>query len=151
MRLAFSGRGRYPDFAPGYALYGRRTRRRGALDMATYRRVVRAYCSALAGRLEREGSVELPCGMGTLMAARLTRRPQYRGKTFIGYGAPGAHGVLDGTLKAFGVVFLPRRDSVAQLRCCGFVANRRLFRRMKEAYEDRRADWSPADFDDSMI
>lgn len=151
MRLAFSGEGRYPDFKSGYALYRRRARRIGTVDEAVYRRVIRAYCRALADKLEREGAVELPCGMGTLMAAELTRKPQYRGRLFIGYGAPGRHGALDGTLKAFGIVFLPRRDSTPQLRSCGFVANRGLFRRMKARYTGGWCDWAPADFDDSMI
>ena len=86
MKLAFSGQGRYPDFDKGYELYVKRSRTDGYMDRASYARVVRKYCKMLAESLEEEGMVDLPAGLGSICAALFTRKPQYRGDKFIGYG-----------------------------------------------------------------
>ena len=152
MKLAFSGQGRYPDMTEGYALYRKRSKKDAPLDKKTYTAVVKRYCKRLAERLVEEGIVELPNGMGTIAAATLTRKPQYRGKKFIGYGRMDySSGKLDGTLKAFGMVFLPRHTKNANLRCLGYVANRRLFQTMKEKYISGEADWLPVVFNEDMI
>ena len=152
MKLAFSGQGRYPDLTDGYALYRKRARKEKTLDEKTYNAVVKRYCKRLAERLIEEGIVELPNGMGTIAAATMTRKPQYRGKKFIGYGGMDySSGMLDGTLKAFGMVFLPRHTKNANLRCLGYVANRKLFQTMKEKYTSGEADWLPVVFNEDMI
>lgn len=152
MKLAFSGQGRYPDLTEGYALYRKRSRKENALDEKMYNAVVKRYCKRLAERLVEEGIVELPNGMGTIAAATLTRKPQYRNGKFIGYGKRDyASGNLDGTLKTFGMVFLPRHTKNQNLRCLGYVANRKLFQTMKERYMSGEADWLPMVFNEDMI
>lgn len=131
MKLAFSGQARYADFSDGYALYQKRSKTGDVMNEETYHRVVKDYCSSLADRLEKQGMVDLP-RLGTIAAARLTRKAQYRGNKFIGYGAiDWSTGKYDGKLKTFGLVFLPTQKRKQNLRCYGFVANRRLFKRVK--------------------
>jgi hypothetical protein len=57
----------------------------------------------------------------------------------------------DGKLKAFGMVYLPRRGKNANLRSYGFVANRALFKRMKNKWNCGFNDWKPIEFNDEMI
>jgi len=125
------------------------------MDYATYKRVIRNYCSLLADRLEREGMADLPCGMGTIAAAKMMRKPQYRGERFIGYGRKDwkNHGQYDGSIYAFGLVFLPGRGrkSLANLRSFGFVANRKLFQKMAALYKSEHRPWTAMNFNDDMI
>lgn len=152
MRLAFDNKGHYPDLSEGYALYIRRCRERKPIGRKDYSRVVKAYCRLLAKRLEAEGAVDMPKELGTLTAARLTRKPQYRGKRFVGYGKMDwTTGRYDGKLKTFGIVYLPKHGKNDNLRCLGFVANRSLFKRMKSRYENEECSWSLLDFNDDMI
>ena len=153
MKLAFSGQGRYTDFEDGYTMYVNRSRNGESVDKKTYSRIVRMYCSILADRLLDNGIVDLPNEMGMIVAAILKRKPQYRGNKFIGYGKMDwQKKVYDGTLKTFGMVFLPKMGKKRNnFRCYGFVANRRLFQKMKAVYENTYCNWSPIAFDDEMI
>lgn len=152
MKLAFSGQGRYPDFDKGYELYVKRNRTDGYMDRESYARVVRKYCKMLAESLEEEGMVDLPAGLGSICAALFTRKPQYRGEKFVGYGKMlWDKGHYDGSMKAFGLLYMPRRDKSQNLRCYGFVANRRLFQRMKEKYDKRECNWVPIEFSNEMV
>ena len=152
MRLAFTNQGRSPEFADGFELYAKRSKTGEIMDYASYKRVIRAYCKALAEQLCEYGIVDLPKEIGSIAAAILTRRPQYRGKTFIGYGKKDwTTGKYDGTLKTFGIVFLPRMHKHQNLRCYGFVANRRLFQKMKGIYLNDDCPWYPIEFNDDMI
>lgn len=151
-RLPFSGQGRYPEYSAGYALYKKRSRKETVVDEIIYRRVVKAYCKALAEEIYKNGMVDLPGRCGMISTATITRRPQYRGDKFIGFGKMDwERGCLDGTYKAFGIVYMPRHDRNSNLRSCGFVANRRLFQRVKGAYEERKVSWIPLEFSDSLI
>ena len=152
MKLAFSGEARYPDFGDAYELYLRRARTRECLDEKIYKAVVKEYCKSLSQRLEKEGVADLPCGFGAVAAVTLERKPQYRGRRFVGYGKyDWKTGTRDGRLEAFGIVFLPSREKNANLRCYGFVANRRLYKRMKESYDNGTNSWYPMRFNDEMI
>jgi len=153
MKLAFSGEGRYTDFEDGYRMYVNRSRKGESVDRKTYNRIIRLYCSSLADRLEENGIIDLPNDMGMIAAAVLKRKPQYRGKKFVGYGKMDwKKKMYDGTLRAFGIVFLPKMGKKRNnLRCYGFVANRRLFQRMKKTYENFDCDWSPIAFEEEMI
>lgn len=153
MKLAFSGDGRYADFSGGYKLYAKRSKSGCEVDRETYCRIVRRYCKLLAAQLEENGIVDLPNEIGSIAAATLTRRPQFRGKKFIGYGAiDWTTGQYDGRLKTFGMVFLPRHTKKnSNLRCFGFVANRRLFKRMKEKSKRIDCPWDAIEFKDEMI
>ncbi len=152
MKLAFSGEARYPDFEDAYELYLRRSRTRECVDEKTYNRVVKEYCKSLAERIEKEGFADLPCGLGTVAAVIMERKPQYRGKKFVGYGRyDWKTGTRDGKLETFGIVFLPSHGRNQNLRCYGFVANRRLFKRMKESYDTGMSVWYPMRFNDEMI
>lgn len=152
MKLAMNGMGRYADFSGGYDLYRRRSKAGRCVSYTAYRRIVRMYCRLLAKRLAAEGMVDLPKGLGSLSAAVITRKPQYRGRRFIGYGGMNwKTGHLDGRLKTFGIVYLPKRGRNANLRCLGFVANRRLFQKMKRMFSADSCLWTPIDFNDDMI
>lgn len=152
MKLAFSGEARYPDFKDGYELYLRRSRTRECVDEKTYNRVVKEYCRRLAERIDKEGIADLPCGLGAVAAVTLRRKPQYRGKRFVGYGKMNwKTGYRDGRPTAFGVAFLPSRERNQNLRCYGFVANRKLFKRMKERYDAGTNSWHPMELNDEMI
>ena len=152
MKLAFSGQARYPDMTDGYDLYVRRTRTGKPVDLKTYTAIVKEYCKMLAEDLENEGIVDLPCGLGSVAAVTIRRRPQYRGKKFIGFGKMDwKAGHLDGRINAFGIAFIPRRDKTNNLRCYGFVANRRLFKRIKEKYDFGLCPWSPMEYGKEMI
>lgn len=152
MKLAFNGKARYTDFTSGYEAYKSRNATRNPVDEGVYKRVVKAYCRIAAQRLEEEGQIEIPHNIGTITAALITRRPQYRKDKFVGYGAwDWKNRRYDGKLKAFSIVFLPNMRNNANLRCFGFVANRRLFKAMKSAYEKRSAAWQPVEFNNDMI
>ena len=153
MKLAFSGQGRYPDLKSGYALYVHRNRTRKPMDEKTYNRVVKRFCAYLADLLEENGCVDLPCELGTVSTAVITRKPRYRYGEFVGFGAKNwKTGEYDGNLKAFGVVYLPKHDDKKQdLRCYGFVANRKLFQRLKAKYIGYECPWTPLNFNDKMI
>ena len=151
MKLAFSGEARYPDLTKGYELYVKRTRSRECIDRKIYNRVIRDYCRSLTDRLVKEGMVDIP-ELGTLSVAILNRRPQYRGKRFIGYGKMNWKlGHYDGDPKAFGIVFLPNRRKSNNLRSFGFVANRELFKKVKAVYLSDDCPWVPMEYDDEII
>ena len=152
MRLAFDNQAHYADFSEGYKTYLKRTKVDKPVDEKTYKRIVKAYCKRLAQRFEEDGMIDLPCEMGTVTTAILTRRPQYRGKKFIGFGKKDwTTGLYDGTLKTFGIVFLPNRKVSQNLRCFGFVTNRRLFKKMKELNDGTGKKWTPVVFNDEMV
>ena len=151
MRLAFNGKAHYTDFSDGYQLYVNRSRKEPNVDNKTYNRIIRMYCSLLANRLKETGIADLPNDMGMIVAAIMRRKPQYRGNKFIGYGKMDWNkGHYDGTLKSFGLVFLPKGNK-KNLRCYGFVANRELFKEMKNLYEQQHCSWQPIVFNDEMI
>ena len=84
MKLAFNNEAKYTDFAPGYELYLRRNRTGNPVDEATYRRVLKAYCKMMAERLQNDGIVDLPCGLGSICAALIRKKAQYRNGKFDG-------------------------------------------------------------------
>jgi len=153
MKLAFSGQGRYADFSEGYRLYRKRSKSDNEINERTYCKIIRMYCKRLAKQLEKNGIVDLPNEIGSIATAILTKKPQYRGKKFIGYGAiDWKTGQFDGKLKAFGLVFLPRHsEKNSNFRCFGFVGNRKLFRRLKEIYNSYDCPWRAIEFNDEMI
>lgn len=152
MKLALNNMAHYPDLADGYNLYVKRSKGGRVFDRKMYARIVKMYCAILANRLLETGVVDLPKGLGTISAARLTRKPQYRGKTFVGYGKMDwTTGQYDGKLKTFGIVYLPKHGKNNNLRSLGFVANRSLFKRMKSLYESCDCKWGLLDFNDEMI
>lgn len=152
MKLTFSGKARYTDFTKGYDLYVKRSRGGVPVDAKTYSRIVREYCRSIADELYRNGIADLPCQLGYIAAATLTRKPQYRGKHFVGYGKwDFEKKCYDGNLKAFGMVYMPRHNKTKNLRCLGFVANRQLFKKMKERHQQYDCPWAPVDFEEDMI
>lgn len=152
MRLAFTGEGRYAEFEKSYDEYVKRSKKGDYVDFKTYKRLVKGYCKRLVKRLIEEGMVDLPCDMGSIAAATLTRKLQYRGKKVVGYGKMDwKKGHYDGKLKAFGMVYLPRRGKNANMRSYGFVANRRLFQKMKNIHESGESNWTPIEFNEGMV
>lgn len=152
MKLAFSGEARYPEYSSGYVFYVKRCRRSKPLTFIEYKSVIRLYCASLAERLCKEGIVDLPADLGQIAAATIPRRPQYRGDKFIGYGKKDWNkGHYDGSPKSFGIVYLPNRNKKMSLRSYGFVANRKLFKRMKALYEQDYRPWAVMEFNDEII
>ena len=152
MRLAFSNKAKYPDFDSGYDLYAKRSRGRALISKDVYKRIIREYCLGMSMRLLNDGMVDIPGNIGTLYAAVIGRKPVYRDGKFVGYGKfDWATGRYDGERDAFGVVFLPNRRKTPNLRCYGFVANRRLFKKMKWLYESDYCPWVPIEFNDEII
>ena len=152
MKLAFSGQARYPEMTECYDAYVGRSRKNEFVDLHTYTCVVKEYCRLLAEDLKKDGIVDLPCGLGAVAAVIMMRRPQYRGDKFVGYGSfDWENGHFDGEPKAFGLAYLPRRDKNNNLRCYGFVANRRLFKKMKELYRSYDCPWVPMEYGKEMI
>ena len=152
MKLAFHGQAKYADMSDGYDLYRRRTRTNEPVPLHIYTAVVKEYCRMMAEDLEKEGMVDLPVGLGTIAAVRIFRRPQFRGKKFVGYGKfDWKKGHYDGEPWAFGLAYLPRRTKTQNLRCYGFVANRRLFKRMKELHDGYDCPWVPMEYGNEMI
>ena len=152
MKLAFNGKAHYPNLKEGYSLYAERTRTRVNLTPEQYNKVIKLYCSILAGRLLENGVVDLPGNIGSIYASVINRNAQYRGNKFIGYGKMDyGTGFYDGTMKAFGFVFLPNRKANQNLRSYGFVANRRLFKKIKGLYESDYCPWMPIEFNDDII
>lgn len=152
MKLAFSGQGHYSSFDDGYALYMKRDKSGAPLDKKTYKRIIRSYCKILAQRLLEDGVVDLPSRFGRIAAVRITKKPQYRGQRFVGYGAMDwKKGVYDGKLKTFGITYIPRRDRSQNMRCLGFVANRQLFKRVKSFFNEGSCGWDLMDFNEEMV
>ena len=152
MKLAFNGQARYPDMTDGYDLYRRRTRKNEPVPLHIYTAVIKEYCRMLSESLQKDGMVDLPSGLGMIVAVTMDRRPQFRGKRFVGYGKyDWTKGYYDGDPKAFGIAFLPRRTKTQNLRCYGFVANRSLFKRMKELYSGYDCPWVPMEYGNEMI
>ena len=152
MKLAFNNRGHYPDFTNGYSLYVKRSKKGDFVDEKTYRKIIKSYCERLTKKLYDTGMADLPLGLGSISAAILTRKPQYRGKTFIGYGKKDwSTGLYDGKLKTFGLVYMPRHGKLNNLRCFGFVANRQLFKRIKNIFLSEDCPWRPIDYKEEMI
>ena len=151
MKLAFSGKARYPDMTDGYNLYVKRSRSRECVDRKMYNRVIRDYCRSLTDRLLEEGMADIP-ELGSVAAANIRRKAQYRGKKFIGYGKMDCEkGHLDGELHAFGLVFLPNRNKSSNVRSFGVVANRQLFKKMKALFLSDDCPWRPMEYDDEII
>lgn len=152
MKLAFSGQAKYPEMTDGYELYVRRARTGIPVDLHIYTSIVKEYCRLLAEDLTNDGIVDLPCGLGSVAAVIMRRRPQYRGKKFVGYGNyDWKNGHYDGEPKAFGLAFLPSRERTHNLRCYGFVANRKLFKKMKELHQSYDCPWAPMEYGKEMI
>lgn len=152
MKLAFNRQGRYTDFSDGYALYQKRARGGKPVSLKDYVKIVKLYCKYAADQLLNDGIIDLPEQFGSIAAAILTRKAQFRGKKFIGYGKMDwTTGHYDGKLKAFGLVYLPRHDKNANMRSFGFVANRRLFKKMKDIFQGDECDWSPLAFSEDLI
>lgn len=152
MKLAFNGKGRFGEFDESYELYVKRAKGDPVVDATMYRRIVKKYCDRLVERLLEEGMVDLPNGLGSIAAAKITRKPQYRGNKFVGFGKMDwKQGHYDGKLKAFGMVYLPKRSKSENLRCYGYVANRALFKEMKKRYEYGVCNWKPIEFNDEMV
>lgn len=152
MKLAFSGDARYTSFDGGYDRYVKTSKTRKPVDKKDYKRVVRMYCEMLAKTLESEGIVDLPCDMGAIAAVMIKRKPIFMGKKFVGYGKKDWKngGAYDDSRKAFGIAFLPRHIN-GNMRCYGFVANRKLFKKMKELSDSFICPWIPMTFTDEMI
>ena len=152
MKLAFSGEARYPDFNDGYELYKKRTRSRDCMDLKTYKKVVRMFCSGMEDKLLTSGLVDFPNRIGFISAAIFTRKAKYRDGKMVGFGKMDWEaGHYDGSMKAFGVAFFPRRDITANMRCYGFVCNRELYKKMAELYNGYDCPWVPLEFSDDMI
>lgn len=151
MRLAFDNQAHYTDFAAGYQLYLNRCRNGNPLDEKTYRRVLKMYCKCIAKHLQNAGMADLPNGLGTIAVANIRRNGRWKDGKMIGHGGyDWKNRAPYDTLKTFGIVYLPKHGK-GNLRCYGFVANRRLFKAMKEKYLSGDSGWTLMEYNDEMV
>ena len=145
----FINKARYPDLTNGYLLYRNRsslTPPERLLTEAQFNRVIKRYCKRLATMVEDCGVADLPCDMGAIVAVNIKKRPVYdaREKKF----KPARSVDWDKTRETksmvykydpntFGFVFAPKHIRGRNIfRCFGFVANKSLYKRMREKYND---------------
>ena len=152
--VLFKGESRYPDLTGGYTLYVHRsatTPKERILTEEQYNKVVKAYCKSVAGVLEDEGIIDLPCGVGSVAAVDVTKKPlfdpsigKYRPADNIDWEKTREEGRLirkDGR-KTFGIAFIPKRlDGYANFRCFGIRANKSLYKRLKKKYDKGTLDF----------
>jgi len=147
--MFFDRKARKPNLSDGYARYlGRctKTPEDKILDYKTYRKIVGDYCGMLADRLEQEGVIDLPSGIGSIVAVAIRRRPRYdktaskwRSTQVINWKATKQDGatVYSDTPYTFGFIFSPRREKgYENFRCYGIRLNYKLYARMRKMYED---------------
>lgn len=131
--MFFNGKARHTDFSSGYSRYLGRCKKTPddrVLGKGGYVDVVRAYCKHLADMLEAEGTIDLPCGIGSIVAVSIRRKPTYDKGRNMWRGTRGDR-------YTFGFIFSPRRErGYENFRCYGFRANRELYKRMRKKYDD---------------
>jgi len=146
MRL-FNGKARYPDFDKPYELYLKRSERSfSVLSKGMFIDIVRRYCKRLSEELDSNGYVDLPLDIGALSAVRISRTPKYdrTNKRYISADTiDWAETKRSGSIvrkhdnRTFGICFLPKRaKGMENFRAFGIVANRQLYRRMKNRFDD---------------
>jgi len=156
----FTGMRRLDAMREGYGVYGR-LRPGGGLTYAQYRDVVRRYCEGLADELRERGIVDLPYGLGSIVAVSVRRRPRYdpkagryRPASPVDWKATKERGevVRDDTRETFGLTFSAERGrGKANLRCFGFQADGALFMDMKRRYDGGTLGFPLPDIDDFEI
>lgn len=147
--MFFDKKARIPDLRSGYERYVGRcanTKKENILDYSTYRKIVDDYCGMLAQRLEQEGTIDLPCGIGSIVAVAMRRRPTYdkkanrwRSSQAVNWKATKREGtvVYHNTPNTFGFILSPRREKgYENFRCYGIRVNAKLYARMRKQYDD---------------
>ena len=147
--MYFGGKAHIPDFDCGYKLYTNRcskTPEERILRKAQYGDIIKAYCKHLAQVLESNGTIDLPCGMGTIAAVSIRRKPTYdrrNGKWRVAEAIDwkrtreAGEVVRKDSRHTFGFIFSPRREKgYENLRAYGIRANARLYRKMRKQYDD---------------
>lgn len=147
--MFFDNKARRPNYDSGYAKYlGRcaKTKADKVFDRSRYISIVKDYCKMLAQRLEDEGTIDLPCGMGSIVAVSIRRRPRYNKRTgkwhlanSIDWEMFRNEGVkmYKDDKYTFGFIYSPRREEgFENLRCYGIRANEELYSRMRKKYDD---------------
>lgn len=159
----FNGESHYPDMSDGYRLYLERCRNtdeRVILTEKQYNNVIRMFCRSLAGDIESNGMVDLPCGMGTIAAVRISRTPKYikseRRYAYrsVDWDRTRADGriVISDEPYAFGIAYMAKHMSrVSNSRCFGIRANKALFKRMKSRYKEGSLGFQLVDMNNYVI
>lgn len=146
--VLFKGESRYPDLSAGYTLYRHRsatTPQERVMTEEQYNKVVKAFCKNTAERFEEEGIVDMPCGMGSVAAVSVTKKPtydpvlgKYRSANNIDWESTRREGKVirkDGR-RTFGIAFVPKRlEGLSNFRCFGIRANKALFKKLKKQYD----------------
>lgn len=164
MRKLFNGEARYPDLDCSYDYYLSRrgeSERSSTLSREDFNRVVKMYCKSLAEDLCSTGSIDLPCDMGMIAAVRVKRKPVFNTRT--GKYTTGSSVDWDRTREegkivfgdgndAFGFVFVPKwKKGNENLRCVGIRANKELYRKMKDMYNEGTLDFYLPDSDNFIV
>ena len=154
----FKNKSRYPDLSSGYELYCNRsvkTPKDRILDRVLYNRIVKAFCKELADELEKDGIVDLPSDIGSVIAVGITKKPsydvslkKYRSADNVDWDATRKNGTVvrkDGN-KTFGFVFQSKRvKGHGNFRCFGIRANKALYKRMRKCYDEGTLNFSLTD------
>ena len=131
--MFFNGKAHHPNFDAGYRRYlgrSKKTPDSRIFGKGEYVDVVRSYCQHLADMLESDGMIDLPCGIGSIVAVSIRRKPTYDKTRNAWRGTKGDKYTFD-------FIFSPRRESgYENFRCYGFRANRELYKKKKKKYDD---------------
>lgn len=111
----------------------------------------------LADRLEKEGMVDLPSDIGMLAAVNIRKRPvydkregKYRPARSIDWDKVRETGTMayKDSPNTFGFVFVPKHlRKRAIFRCFGFVANKSLYKKLRQEYNKGTLPFYLADKD----
>lgn len=132
--MMFKDKANRPNLQAGYERYLKRcvkTPKERVLTFSQYVQTVYSYCRMLAGRLESQGTADLPCGIGSIVAVSIRCTPTYD-RTANKWRSRSRNGAY-----TFGFIFSPRRvKGNENLRCYGVRANAALYNRMRKKYND---------------
>ena len=147
--MFFKDKAHTPNLDAGYSRYIGRcatSPKERIFSKGQYAKVVKDFCQMLSERLEREGMIDFPCGAGSVAAVQIKCKPIYdkKHKRWIST-APVDWKKTDEVGKivrksnpfVFGFTFLSRREKgLENFRCYGIRANRALYKKMKQQYDD---------------
>lgn len=160
----FSGDARYPDLDAAYDLYLKRSAKTPVsrvLDKAQFNRIVKLFCKSKADELEKTGMIDLPCGLGMIAAVKVERKPtfdtrtgKYRTSSRVDWDETRRTGKISfmDSADTFGFVFVPKwKKGNENLRCVGIRANKELYRRMKDKYDNGTLDFFLPDAENFIV
>lgn len=159
MNILFKNKSRYPDLNNGYKLYECRSIPKGesVVSRNTYNRIVKMFCKSLASSLIETGMIDLPCDIGSIAVVSIHKKPIYdkRKKCYtynnlIDWNRTRKEGrvIHGGSLDTVGIKFIAKnkrgRDN---FNCFGIRANKSLYKKIKDMYNNNELQFIPVDIE----